>query len=213
MFSSRGVPGREMCRKRKRCVMSDGASGFGKDLGLVHEAVVTGRKVGAGCTFWAALAHDEDLFRRIVREVNSRDSYEVQVDYSQTLEEMIGGGNYDWVNPDIIEEHFPLQKQGTQEVEIHLFHFGRTMSNEAAEKEMEAKGFRPATLPELLALGRDHPDPQKQFPIVALGSVWRRPGGDSGTPILLWYGGERYLVLRWLASDWHGGCRFAVVRN
>lgn len=39
---------------------------FGKDLGLVHEAVVTGRKVGAGPEFWSALAHDEGLFRKVV---------------------------------------------------------------------------------------------------------------------------------------------------
>ena len=32
---------------------------FGKDHGLIHEAVVTGRKVGAGQDFWAKLAHDE----------------------------------------------------------------------------------------------------------------------------------------------------------
>lgn len=39
---------------------------FGKDLGLVHEAVITGRKIGVGRDFWSRLAHDEDLFRRIV---------------------------------------------------------------------------------------------------------------------------------------------------
>ncbi|MFH0814898.1 MAG: hypothetical protein V1902_02345 [Candidatus Falkowbacteria bacterium] len=39
---------------------------FGKDLGLVHEVVVTGRKVGAGRDFWARLAHDEAFFRRVV---------------------------------------------------------------------------------------------------------------------------------------------------
>lgn len=35
---------------------------FGKDLGLVHEAVITGRKVGAGKEFWAALAENVELF-------------------------------------------------------------------------------------------------------------------------------------------------------
>jgi hypothetical protein len=39
---------------------------FGKDHGLIHEAVVTGRKVGAGQDFWAKLAHDEGLFRNVV---------------------------------------------------------------------------------------------------------------------------------------------------
>ncbi|MDO8581438.1 MAG: hypothetical protein Q7S16_01055 [bacterium] len=38
---------------------------FGKDNGLVHEAVVTGRKVGAGRPFWSALAGSELLFRKV----------------------------------------------------------------------------------------------------------------------------------------------------
>ena len=42
---------------------------FGKDLGLLHEVVVTGRKVGANQAFYAALAHDEELFRRVVEMV------------------------------------------------------------------------------------------------------------------------------------------------
>lgn len=42
---------------------------FGKDHGLVHEAVVTGRKVGAGAAFWAKLAHDEALFGKVVEFV------------------------------------------------------------------------------------------------------------------------------------------------
>jgi hypothetical protein len=39
---------------------------FGKDHGLIHEAVVTGRKVGAGQAFWKKLAHDEELFGKVV---------------------------------------------------------------------------------------------------------------------------------------------------
>ncbi len=42
---------------------------FGSDHGLIHEAVVTGRKVGAGEDFWKALGDDEALFRRVVRLV------------------------------------------------------------------------------------------------------------------------------------------------
>ena len=205
---------------RRRPIMAKDAvvSGMGLAMSIITNLVHAVERAGGSAEDIHALADPEgsrETLEKIAQVIvaGTPHTFKVQMDYSQTLEEMIGGGNYDWVNPDIIEEHFPLQKQGTQEVEIHLFHFGRTMSNEAAEKEMEAKGFRPATLPELLALGRDHPDPQKQFPIVALGSVWRRPGGDSGTPILLWYGRVRYLVLRWLEGDWHGGCRFAVVRK
>lgn len=42
---------------------------FGKDHGLIHEMIVTGRKVGAGRAFYAALAHDETLFRRVVETI------------------------------------------------------------------------------------------------------------------------------------------------
>ncbi len=39
---------------------------FGKDHGLIHEMIVTGRKVGAGREFYSALAHDEALFKKAV---------------------------------------------------------------------------------------------------------------------------------------------------
>lgn len=39
---------------------------FGRDEGVIHEAVVTGRKVGAGKAFWSGLAHDEAFFREVM---------------------------------------------------------------------------------------------------------------------------------------------------
>jgi len=55
----------------RRCVMQESMvrqqdEDFGKDYGLIHEAVVTGRKVGAGREFWTRLAHDEGLFGKVV---------------------------------------------------------------------------------------------------------------------------------------------------
>jgi len=46
---------------------------FGKDHGLIHEAVVTGRKAGAGREFWAQIAHDRTLFEKVVTFVRSVD--------------------------------------------------------------------------------------------------------------------------------------------
>ena len=43
---------------------------FGKDHGLVHEAVVTGRKVGAGQKFWETLAHNEAMFLELVSVID-----------------------------------------------------------------------------------------------------------------------------------------------
>jgi len=46
---------------------------FGRDLGVVHEAVITGRKVGADAKFWAMLAHDEEKFRELVAFASGSD--------------------------------------------------------------------------------------------------------------------------------------------
>src|SRR3989344_7808693 len=41
------------------------ASDFGRDHGLIHEAVVTGRRAGWGSDEWARLAHDAGLMRKL----------------------------------------------------------------------------------------------------------------------------------------------------
>lgn len=44
---------------------------FGKDHGLIHEAIITGRKVGAGREFWKELAHNERLFAKVVQLIQN----------------------------------------------------------------------------------------------------------------------------------------------
>ena len=83
---------------------------FGEDHGLLHEVVVTGRKVGAGKEFWAAIAHNEELFARVVAFV-----------MSFTLADKIDRDMTDWtcVEPAIAEdgEFEPvLQEWGIQAV-------------------------------------------------------------------------------------------------
>jgi hypothetical protein len=47
---------------------------FGKEIGLVHEAIITGRKVGVGREFWKALAHNQWLFKRVSDLVKSEEN-------------------------------------------------------------------------------------------------------------------------------------------
>lgn len=44
---------------------------FGKDLGLLHELVVTGRQIGVDRGFYAALAHSPELFLQVKAIVES----------------------------------------------------------------------------------------------------------------------------------------------
>ncbi|OGN09908.1 MAG: hypothetical protein A3C64_00915 [Candidatus Yanofskybacteria bacterium RIFCSPHIGHO2_02_FULL_41_12] len=139
--------------------------------------------------------------------------YKVLVDYGQTLQRMIANGKYDYVNSDITSGNFPTTGNGKQEVVVELVHFGRDMASDAVLKEFEARGLCAATLPELLAFGTTHPEKQREFPIVALGSAWQFRDGDRGVPYLYGVGLRRGLDLYWDDDGWDDDCRFAAVRK
>jgi len=181
-------------------------------LGLAHEVEVMLRKFGATReNFWKPLSKNEELARRIVELVSARPSYIVVVDYSRSLAEMIKAGKYDWVHGNINENNFPVKGIGRHEVSVVLFHFNRVISSEDAMSEMKRTGYRPARIEELLALGENYPDLQRQFPIIALRSFWRPQLGGRGVPAL-WRIGERDLRLLWFESAWHSVFRFLAVR-
>lgn len=140
--------------------------------------------------------------------------YKVVVNHGQSLKEMIAAGKYDYVNSDITADNFPIQLQGSgqQSIVIELVHFGRDMESEAVLKEFEARGLRAATFPELLAFGSTYPEKQREFPIVALGSM-RLVHDDRYIPYLDRWLAKRGLNLNWFVDRWHPRCRFAAVRK
>lgn len=139
--------------------------------------------------------------------------YRIVVDYGQTLQQMIANGKYDRTNNDINASNFPpTQGNDKQNVVIELVHFGRVIESDAVLKEFEVRGLRAATLPELLAFGATYTEKQREFPVVALGSV-RLVRGLHEVPYLCRWGAERKLSLSWLGDGWGGGCRFAAVRK
>lgn len=139
--------------------------------------------------------------------------YAVTVDYGKSVEEMVKLGLYDWSNHDITSEHFPAKWTGQTDLAIELVHFNRYIGTNDALKELNRMGYRPAELHELLAFGEKYPDVQREFPVVALGSVWQRPYGYRYVPCLYWFGSKRRLYLRWSGRDWGDICRFAAVRK
>lgn len=133
------------------------------------------------------------------------------VNYDRSIADSVRAGKYDWFNEDITDDNFPSKEKGTCVVEFGLFHFNRDISSEDALAGMKAEGFCPSTMKELLAYGEKHPEDQRQFPIVALGSVLvlraaRRVG------YLSWNGSERDVNLCYYDDDWHDYCRFLAVR-
>ena len=126
---------------------------------------------------------------------------------------MIATGKYDWVHSDITHEHFSITGKGAVELELKLIHLEKSMSTDNVLKELDRRGYRLATLPELLAFGAKFPEKQREFPIVALGSVWTISGGDRYVSCLYEGGSGRGLNLDWCDDGWDGFCRFLAVRK
>ena len=139
--------------------------------------------------------------------------YLVTVDYGMSLADMIAAGRYDWTNSDITAKHFPVKGEGKAEVEIQLVHFDRVMGSDDVIRELDKMGLRPAAIEELLAFGAKYPDVQREFPIVALKSVWRSAFGYRYVACLSGDGSGRDLHLRWFGFGWSEFCRFAAVRK
>ncbi len=97
------------------------------------------------------------------------------VDCTLSLEEMIKAGNYDWTNSDITAKRFPLKNTGADEWEFKMFHFDRSISSENAVSGITtddtANPWQPAAIEHLLTYGKNNPEEQRKYPIVALGSV------------------------------------------
>ena len=139
-------------------------------------------------------------------------TYPVTVNYGLSLEEMIAAGRYNWKNGDITAEHFPMNGDGTKEVVTELIHFNNYTESDKALRELDRRGFRPATIEELLAFGAKYPELQRQFPIVALGSIWRHLS-DRYVPYLWSFTSGRYLRLYWFGVRWSVYYRFLAVRK
>ena len=171
--------------------------------------------IGSGffCDYFEAKRRGKKITREMQREAFGLEPllvvYKVVVDYDISLAEMIEAGGYDWVNDDITAEHFPLKSEGKWEVEITLLHFNRFISSDVAIEEADPV----ILLPELLALGARYPELQKQFPVVALGSVWQYRSGYHAVPYLWGAGSKCGLVLGLFENDWDPDFRFAVARK
>lgn len=141
------------------------------------------------------------------------DTYHLVVNHGKTLKEMIATGHYDWVNSDITEANFPLDKgEGIVEMDTEVIHIGRDISSDDALKELDRRGYRAGTAAELLAFGATYPEKQREFPIVALGTVRLLDGYRR--VLCLWDDrSERDLGLSWFDVDWDGRSRFLAVRK
>jgi len=159
------------------------------------------------------------LLARILRKVlmsygkPAGKTYPLSVNYERSVEDGVKAGRYDWVSFNITSRNFPTKRKGTEKVALELINFNRSVSTDEALHELYRMGYRPAELRELLAFGEKYPEVQREFLVVALGSVWQNQNGYRHVPYLGRNGSRRHLGLNWLGDDWNEICRFAAVRK
>ncbi len=156
-----------------------------------------------------------DKFREVCGLTLRRpfDTILLTVDETKTVEDLVTEGKYDWSNSNVTSENFSCPENGTKiEKNIVLFHFGKEMTSEQVIAKMDKAGYRPGIIHELLALGIVQPDLQREFPIIALGSVCLLDG-DLVVVDLVESAGERGLGLALFVHDWTAKCRFLGVRK
>jgi hypothetical protein len=138
------------------------------------------------------------------------------IDYTLSLAYMVKSGGYDWVNPDITPENFPITGSGVEEVEYMLVHPNIYISSKDAISAIKAEdknnSWQPAAIQHLLAFGAKNPEEQRKYPIVALGSVaqfhgFRRVACLFGVDV-----GRSLDLFDW-AGDWDASFRFLAVRK
>lgn len=139
------------------------------------------------------------------------------VDYVRPLVRGISAGRYDYVNSDIKLAHFPLGKversKGRIKIAFRLFHPDKEVESVEVLGQIAKAGFRPATLRELLSVGECKPDMQREFPIIALKSIWRNPDGGRSVTGLYGDSAERRLTTSYFVRRWSRRHRFLVVTN
>jgi hypothetical protein len=139
-------------------------------------------------------------------------TFKCVVNKTVKIETEIKAAGFDWSNDGINTKNFPKPEGGdVSDKDIILFWFKGIGSYEAIAK-MAEEGCRPADVWELTALAKAQPDLQREYPIIALGSVCKLDGSRR-VPCLYGNSGHRELYLYSYGHDWDDRCRFAAVRK
>ncbi len=110
-----------------------------------------------------------------------------------------------------------------REIEFKLVHLRKRASTKKALAELKRRRLRPALYEELLAFVAKYPDLQKEFRIVALGSVWCILGAARKfahfrryrySPFVDFIKDRgRSLAFNWIRNGWADDYRFLAVRE
>lgn len=162
---------------------------------------------------------NREVFRRAIGlDVIFPETIILEVNYGESLEEMVGAGKYDYCNGDITADRFDVSGKGIVRFEAKLIHPNRNVSYDDVVAKIKAidvvNPWMPSKIEHLLAFGKQFPNEQRKYPIVGPGSVVE-VDGRLGVPCLIKRrSAKRHLSLFWFrVNDCGTLCRFLAVRG
>ena len=187
------------------------ASEFGKDLGLMHEVVVTGRKVGFTSEDWAMLAHDEKKIRQVLELI--RGNVTLQFDSIIRVDRSVRPTYPDWAR---IVMHPELENLGPVEFDAAKLELwlhegqkdGKWVNGQVIYEYLKEKKMLENCLglSDLIAIQAKGIDFFRRYlagkAVFAWKSVVRNRSGNLSVPCLYEYGDKVVLHWHWLDLDW-----------
>lgn len=150
-----------------------------------------------------------EMIMNFGKEVKQGELAQSYVELFNLLKEL---GRFDYKNDDITPEHFPNEVLPSIDALMgaQVVHLGRSASTTDVEEHLKKLHLRPATFFELLLWAILHPEEQRKYPIIALGSSWASARGAL-VAFLCGYAAGRDLDLVCVAGVWNGDCRFLAL--
>jgi hypothetical protein len=138
----------------------------------------------------------------------------IVVDHDVSLQAMISAGNYNWANPNITADRFPVEGTGTKKFRTKLFDPGQFISSPDVAAAMQTEDFTPGGHIHGLAFAATFPEEQRKYPIACLGSSAEMSFGRHWVVCLdARNDGERNLNLYSRDDGWLRGWRFLGIQE
>lgn len=152
------------------------------------------------------------MAERLITETKT--IFPIEVNYSKSLDEMISEANFDYLNSQITAEHFPIQGNDIQLVNLRLVKIENPSSTATVLNLIKNLNLTPAKIEQLVAFATQYPDFQKTgYPIVALGTQWQRSENEIVVPVLRGGENDRNMHLLRTANRWNPSEIFAAIQN
>lgn len=141
-------------------------------------------------------------------------SYRITTGDGRSTEELVEAGHYGYAHSCVTSDNFPVRSSGGKRVrEIVLLELDREVSSGEAIAEAGRRGLERPVYEDALHFGAEHPEVQRERPIVFLHEPWFGFFGRWDVLCLWTNAGRRELGLEGFDDSWSPSYRFAFVRR